>query len=611
MRIESFSGVIKGVEVHRVLLNEPKPIIKLETEGLSPSSPPPLEVKEDVIIGKEKLGVVIQKKLGIKERVLGLGERSYEIDRRRATFNLWNIDVGGRYMWYTDPMYKTINFMITVNEEDILGMLFNSPSKGIADIGNLIYDKISIGFTDKRLEFLVFKAEKMESLFEALSSIVGKPFMLPEWSLGYQISRYSYYPSSTILDVVRKHEKEGVRVSAIYLDIDYMEGYKMFTWDKEKFPDPKQFIKDLHGMGTKVITIFSPCLKLDQKYPPFKEAIGLFVENENGEIYVDDMWPGRCAWIDFFSEEARTWWSKKTEEWVREYDVDGIWTDMNEPAVLGKGTFGLAYHNGVQHVLLHNAYGLLETEATFHGMKNAGKEPYILSRSAYNGIQKYAVVWTGDNVSSWEDLRLQLSLTLSLSISGVPYVGFDIGGFSGREEGVRTGRDYELLLRYFQAALFMPLFRNHKSKGGEDQEIYLLPDPWKTKIKEVINLRYDFIPYLYGLVKEAHEYGHPILRPLPYYFPRDDNVYVCDEFMVGEKLLMAPVIQKGANKREVYLPKGRWAYLNNGEVFEGNGFVDSPDDLPIFIRYGSKIELNERVITFNEEGFKVELKNRT
>ncbi|WP_084739877.1 TIM-barrel domain-containing protein [Sulfuracidifex tepidarius] len=569
-----------------------------------------MEIKEDITVGKEKLGIAVQKKLGVKERVLGLGERTYEMDRRRATFNLWNVDVGGRYTWYTDPMYKTINFMMTVNDDEILGFLFNSPSKGIADIGNLIYDKITVGFVDKKLEFLFFRAEKMESLLEALSSIVGKPFMLPEWALGYQISRYSYYPSSLILDVIKEHEKEGIQISALYLDIDYMEGYKMFTWDRDRFPNPKEFIKELHGMGVKVITIFSPCLKLDQKYRPFKEAMGLFVENENGEIYVDDMWPGKCAWIDFFSTEARDWWSRKTEEWVKEYDVDGIWTDMNEPAVLGKGTFVSAYHDKTPHTLLHNAYGLLEAEATFRGMKNAGKEPYILSRSAYNGIQKYAVVWTGDNVSSWEDLRLQLSLALSLSISGVPYVGFDIGGFSGREEGVRGGRDYELLLRYFQAGLFMPLFRNHKSKGGEDQEIYLLPEPWRRRIKEVIGLRYDFIPYLYELVREAHEYGHPLLRPLPYYFPHDNNTYVCDEFMVGKDLLMAPVLEKCTNKRRVYLPEGKWAYLNTGEIFEGNDFVSSPDDLPIFVRYGSKIELRERTITFNENGFKIELKNQ-
>lgn len=603
MKVHSFRREMNGVEVYRVLVNDPEFPLKGNYEGFQPSGLPEIEVKEDITIGKEKLKVAVQKDLGVNERVLGLGERSYEMDRRRATFSLWNVDTGG-YSWYTDPMYMSVNFMITV-DKDVKGFLFNSPSKGIADIGKVYYDKITVGFVGHDMELIVLRSKGMEEMFEVLATLFGRPFMLPEWSLGYQISRYSYYPESTILRVIEEHEKEGVHVSAVYLDIDYMDEYKMFTWDKDKFPDPKGFVKKLHDRGVKVITIFSPCLKLDQRYPPFREALGLFVENEKGEIYVDDMWPGRCAWIDFSSEEAREWWAKKTEWWVREYDVDGIWTDMNEPAVLGKGTFSSAYLDGKPHELLHNTYGMLEAEATFQGMLRAGKQPYVLSRSGYYGIHRYALVWTGDNMTSWEDLRLQLSLTLSLSISGVPYVGFDIGGFSGREEGKRKGRDYELLYRYFQAAVFMPLFRNHKCKGGEDQEVYLVPEPWRSKIKEVISTRYDFIPYLYSLVKEAHELGHPILRPLPYYYPHDRNAYICDEFMVGGSLLVAPVVEKGATSRLVYLPKGRWASLNDGEIFDGEEVIKSTNDFPTFIRQGSTLKLRGKSLVFDESGFRV------
>jgi alpha-glucosidase len=586
--------------VYNIRVNDPSPPVSFKDLGfIQASELPYVTVLENYSIVKDTFKIVVQKDLGIREHILGMGERAFELDRRRITFSLWNIDVGGHYNWYTDPMYKSINFFISIDKQKILGFLFNNASKGIADIGNIIYDKISLGFVDNSLDFYILETSSMEELFELLSELTGYPFKLPEWSLGYQISRYSYYPSSTLINIIDEHLKEGVPISVVYLDIDYMEQYKMFTWDKNKFPDPKSLIEELHKRNVRVVTIFSPCLKVDQSYPPFREALGLYVENKNGEIYIDDMWPGKCAWIDFFSNEAKEWWSRKTEEWIKEYNVDGIWIDMNEPAVLGKGTFGESFHKGIPHELLHNAYGLKEVEATFDGFRRTGKDPFILSRSGYLGIHKYAVVWTGDNVSSWDDLRLQLSLTLSLSISGVPYVGFDIGGFSGRESGIRTSRDYELLLRYFQAALFMPLFRNHKAKGGEDQEIYILPEPWRKRIKDVIKLRYEFLPYIKKLVDEANEKGHPVLRPLPYYFPQDDSSYRCDEFMVGSSILFAPILQKGTNRREVYLPKGKWANLQ-GDIFEGENSVDSIDDLPIFVRQGYSIETASKFINFTD-----------
>lgn len=612
-------------KVFRVRINHPRPLVQFPFEGSSTSPsdlPEQLQITDPasrIFEGRPHVllqgkGIVIQRKLGVREHVLGLGEKAFDLDRRRVTAQMWNTDVGGAYGWYVDPLYKSINFFICVEGRKTLGYFINSPSKVVIDVGNLDYDRVTIFVPEESLEIFVFQGESVEEVLEEYVELTGKPFLLPEWALGYQISRYSYFPQDYVVKVVEEHIKGGFKVSAIYLDIDYMDRYRMFTWDRERFPNPKELSEKLHSLGVKLITIVSPCLKMEQGYEPFKEALGCFVERPTGEIYVDRMWPGYSAWLDFLNPKAREWWREKIVNLLSQ-GVDAIWLDMNEPAVLFKESKTIdedALHTledgtKVPHSSAHNAYAYYQAMATHEALREVRGDVFILSRAAYAGSQRFTAVWTGDNVSSWDDLRLQLVLIQGLSVSGIPYAGCDIGGFSWRSPRAPPQWSPELLTRYYQAALFFPLFRNHKAKAGVDQEAYTLPDPWKDRVRRVVNLRYAFIPFLSALTLEAHERGHPIIRPMAYHFQEDENVYrMDDEFMIGSHMLQAPIVQQGVESREVYLPAGKWAEFWTGEVYQGPIWVKSVSEIPLYLREGAIVPMDNGdgldVVTFGEGG---------
>ncbi len=568
--------VEKRGRIYRVSINDPKPVVVFPFEGeeVSPDNLFLMRFSEDAG------GIEVSIPLSVDTHILGLGEKAFEIDRRRIKVVMWNTDAYG-YTWFSDPLYVSIPFFIRI-DRDILGYFFNTPSRLVFDIGVSRYDMILVRIPESEAEIFVFQGDSVEEILEHYTMLTGRPFMPPEWALGYQISRYSYYPQDVVVEVVERHIKSGIPVSAVYLDIDYMSKYRIFTWDEERFPSPKDMIKKLHSLGVKVITIVDPCIRLDQEYPLFAEGLGKYIENPDGTIYVGTLWPGLCAYPDFLNSRTRDWWASLVRRWVREYGVDGIWLDMNEPSQLGKKEIDpRAIHRlddgrKAHHERVHNAYALYEAIAT------KGEVDFVLSRAGYSGIQRYSAIWTGDNTTSWEDLTLQIALVLGLSISGVPFVGCDIGGFAGRIKN-----DYQLLYRYYQVSLFFPLFRNHKGKEGSDQEIYQLPSYWKEKIRSAIMLRYKFLPYLHSLAREAHEKGHPIVRPLAYHYYKDEDAYrINDEYMVGDRILYAPQINK-EGRRLIYLPEGTWLGWWDNKEYRGMQWIESDEEFPIFIRRDS------------------------
>ncbi|MFP3234495.1 MAG: alpha-glucosidase MalA, partial [Sulfolobaceae archaeon] len=535
---------------------------------------------------------------------------------------MWNLDAGA-YQKFQDPLYVNIPFMITLLDGKATGYFIYSASKLIFDIGFEDYAKIKMKVPENGVEFYVFEGPSIEEVIERYVEVTGKPFLPPEWALGYMISRYSYYPQDKIVELVDLLQKEGIKVTSVFLDIDYMDSFKLFTWHKDRFYDPKKFINELHSRGVKIITIVDHSVRVDQNYEVFSSGLGKYCETDKGDLFVGKLWAGNCVYPDFFREETREWWSNLVSEWLSQ-GIDGIWLDMNEPTdfsrihcineVLGNLPVNFknlteysAFPDNVVHKLrdkviphpkVRNAYPYYEAEATFKGFEKAGrKDVFILSRSGYSGIQKYAFVWTGDSTSSWDQLKLQIQLVLGLSISGIPYVGIDIGGFQGRNLK-EIDNSPEMLLKQFQISLFFPFFRTHKATDGIDTEPVFLPSFYKEKVKEVINLRYRFLPYLYMLAVEAHEKGHPIVRPLFYEFQHDEDTYrIDDEYMVGKSLLYAPILQ--GEKRKVYLPREvRWVDFWDGE--EVRGWVDSRHELPIYIRRGSIIPLSDGLLVYGD-----------
>jgi len=605
--------------IYKVIVNDPLTPVDFGFKGVKSS-----KSLSDFSLNVSEEGdyLLIEKPLGLREHVFGLGEKAVELDRRRKRYVMWNLDAGA-YQKFQDPLYVNIPFMITLLDGKATGYFINSASKLIFDIGFEDYAKIKMKVPENGVEFYVFEGPSIEEVIERYVEVTGKPFLPPEWAFGYMISRYSYYPQDKIVELVDLLQKEGIKVTSVFLDIDYMDSFKLFTWHKDRFYDPKKFINELHSRGVKIITIVDHSVRVDQNYEVFSSGLGKYCETDKGDLFVGKLWAGNCVYPDFFREETREWWSNLVSEWLSQ-GIDGIWLDMNEPTdfsrihcineVLGNLPVNFknlteysAFPDNVVHKLrdkviphpkVRNAYPYYEAEATFKGFGKAGrKDVFILSRSGYSGIQKYAFVWTGDSTSSWDQLKLQIQLVLGLSISGIPYVGIDIGGFQGRNLK-EIDNSPEMLLKQFQISLFFPFFRTHKATDGIDTEPVFLPSFYKEKVKEVINLRYRFLPYLYMLAVEAHEKGHPIVRPLFYEFQHDEDTYrIDDEYMVGKSLLYAPILQ--GEKRKVYLPREvRWVDFWDGE--EVRGWVDSRHELPIYIRRGSIIPLSDGLLVYGD-----------
>jgi alpha-glucosidase len=579
-----------------------------------------VEVRLDIEQSSHR--TVMRKELKPREHVFGLGTRAYPPDRRRGRFLLFNNDLYG-YQLGMDPLYASIPFLVFVEGGRAFGLVVNSPAYGVADIGALRYGEVVIEMEDRPEVYLLFGPSPLE-VYSTYSEVTGRPFLLPAWALGLHISRYSYEPQKAAEEVVREVAQEAP-VEAVYLDIDYMDRYKQFTWDFRKFPDPRGFVEAMHEMGVKVVAIIDPYIKAEPGYRPFERFLNCVLVTENDELYLARGWPGLSALPNFLDPRCRELWASHVAEFVSTYNVDGVWLDMNEPTVFNcdvltsrsrmyalagatphpldreelycKAPRG-AYHvvDGVKipHEKVRGLYPYYEAEATYKGLQAAGKEPFILSRSGYLGIQKYAALWTGDVPSTWEGLRLAVMSVLGLSASGVPYVGCDVGGFAGLG-------DYELAARWYQAAAFFPIYRVHRDKATPDAEVTRLPSKYRHMAVEAVKMRLRFLPYLRHLVWEAHLHGYPIVRPLGLEFPEDEDAFkIHDEYMVGPYLLYAPILDKGVRQRDVYLPRGAWMDLATGRVHLGPSWVVSEADMPLYIRSGSAVPTQEALLIYGE-----------
>lgn len=570
-------------------INEHHPVVNFpdDMKEVGEISPSEAEARFGIRIQTGHNRITIKDRLGLKDHILGLGEKALNIDKRRTRMEMWNFDQNG-YNRGDDPLYLSIPFFISVGKE-IRGIFVNTTARSHFDFGIAEQENTVITVEDNSVDLYIFNGESIEEVLERFVELTGKPLKMPDWGLEPHVSKYSYYPQERVLEVVDEYRK-SMPVSAVYLDIDYMDRYKLFTWDRKSFPSPEQLVEDLHSRNVKLITIIDPGIKVEEDYKPFADGLGSYVATPNNEIYTGPLWPGKSAFPDFFSHSGREYWKRQIIEFSK-CGVDGIWLDMNEPTVLNdvKTIDDDAQHKelGLEHRKVHNAYAYFQAKATYEAFSSVREEPFILSRSGFAGIQKYAYIWTGDSHSTWDDLSLQISMVCSLGLSGIPFTGCDIGGFMGSSEP-------ELTARYYQATAFFPLYRNHNDKFGVDQELFTLPDKYREMALRGVNLRMKFLPYLIKLAQEAHETGHPVVRPLCYEFPGDENSYsVNDEYMVGKDILLAPIVEKSSRSRSVYLPPGKWISYYSGEEHEGGAWIDSDCDIPLYLRNGAEIPIEK------------------
>ncbi|MGZ6640628.1 MAG: glycoside hydrolase family 31 protein [Solirubrobacteraceae bacterium] len=546
-----------------------------------------------------------------EDAIYGLGEKAGGHNRKGRDFTLWNTDVldpfgtaeftahrapddprADRTSTEFDPYYMSIPFFY--HHAHPAGTMAAS----FIDNGyRATYDftapeEYAIRFEGGQYTEYVFAGPDMAAILNAYTWLTGRTAPPPLWALGYHQCRWHHYTEESVEAVARRHREADIPCDALWLDIEHMDGYRVFTWNTEAFPDASAMLARLADDGFRVITIVDPGVKHEHGYPVFDEALerDLLCRTEGGDVYVGQVWPGRTAFPDFVTEEARAWWGELNAAHVRS-GVAGIWNDMNEPATGVVAPDRMRFDHGRQsHARYHNQYALLMAMGTTQGLRAAMPElrTFVLSRAGFAGIQRFAANWMGDNQSRWDHLWLSIPMAMGLGVSGQAFVGADAGGFQGHSNA-------ELFLRWMQQAALTPFCRNHTEIGAADQYAWSWGDAVRDLAREAIRLRYRLLPYIYAAFMRAAETGAPVQRPLVFDHQHDATVRdIDDEYLLGPDLLVAPVLASGQTARQVYLPAGDWYDWHTGELLGGGRFVLAPtpmERIPLYARGGAVIPM--------------------
>ncbi|SFA79175.1 MULTISPECIES: glycoside hydrolase family 31 protein [unclassified Bacillus (in: firmicutes)] len=543
---------------------------------------------------KESKEVLCYTNMSEEDHFYGFGEKTGFLDKRGEKMVMWNTDVYAPHNPETDSLYQSIPYFMTLKNGLAFGTFFDNTFKTTFDLRSES-DHYSFKAEGGQIDYYIMAGPSPKDVLEQYTYLTGRMPIPPKWAIGYHQSRYSYETEQEVRELAVNFKKKQIPLDVIYLDIHYMNEYRVFTFDKDKFPNPKQMIADLKEMGIRIVPIVDPGVKQDAEYKIYQEGVyeDHFCKYIEGDYFFGDVWPGKSAFPDFTNSNAREWWGEK-HKYYTDMGIEGVWNDMNEPSVFNESkTMDLNVMHDYDgdprtHRELHNIYGFMMGKSTYEGMKKhlGGKRPFLLTRAGYSGIQRYATVWTGDNRSFWEHLQLSIPMVLNLGLSGIPFAGPDVGGFAHDSNG-------ELLARWTQVGAFTPYFRNHCAIGFARQEPWSFGEKYENVIKKYIELRYQWLPHLYSLFAEAHRTGTPVMRPLMLEYPNDPETYnLYDQFMVGDSVIVAPILKPSTQHRVVYLPSGSWTDYWTGDVLEGgkHHLVKADlETLPIFIKQGSVI----------------------
>ena len=568
---------------------------ELHITFLTPDGTPINDDEAGVGLAANDEGVICRKKMFPDEHFYGLGEKTTPLDKRGLFFQMWNTDPQ-TYDPGDDPIYSNIPFYLALRQGLGYGLFFDNSARGWFDFGARTPGIVTFAAECGEMRYYFFYGPRLTTILERYAELTGHMIMPPLWALGYHQNRWSYYPDSRVREVARQFRRRRIPCEAIHLDIDYMDGFRCFTWHPRRFPDPAGLIKWLHEEGFRVVTMIDPGIKAERSYHVCRDGLerDAFCKYPDGKPFRGPVWPGQCYFPDFTSPHVREWWGELYRE-MAELGVDGFWNDMNEPVVFGHvgDTFpDIVQHDwegqGADHRTAHNVYGMQMARATAEGLMRLrpNERPLVISRSVWAGSQRHNMHWLGDNRSNWESLRNTMPLILNMGLSGMPFTGPDTGGFSGTPDG-------ELLARWTQMSAFLPFFRNHTAKGTGDQEPWAFGERWERIIRAAIELRYHLIPYLYTTFWQAAQHGLPIVRPLFLAFQDDPRTASLeDEFMCGDAFLVAPVTTPNATSRPAYIPGGLWYdFWDNTPLLgpQDTRLHAPPEHIPLLVRAGSAI----------------------
>jgi alpha-glucosidase len=535
----------------------------------------------------------------------GFGERTKALNKRGDSMDFWNVDVVAVFPHTYqrndyDPSYVSIPFAIIKQGERYGGIYFDNPGRAVIDVehirpGQLIYQSFA-GCTD----VYFFSGPTLRQVVRQFTQLTGRAEIPPLWSLGYHQSRWGYVTQADFLGIRDKFKEVDIPVSALWYDIDYMDSYRLFTWNKQDFPDPGQLNRRLKAAGIHTVTIVDPGIKKEPGYSVYESGKGLFCQTAQGKEYVGRVWPGDTVFPDFTQTATQTWWADKLATFIDESAIDGVWLDMNDPATGYSDPDDMRFSQGaVAHDRYHNQYGHFMAKASHQAFEKLDPEsrPFLLTRSACAGSQRFTAIWTGDNASNWQHLRMAIPATLNLGLSGVAFSGPDVGGFMGHTTA-------ELLVRWYQTCFLFPFFRNHSVWDSKSQEPWQFGPKCLELIRATIQTRYRLLPYLYNCFFTHFLTGDPVLRPLLYEYEDPQFEKLDDQFLVGDSLMLAPVVSTGSQAKQldysgkvgqtrpITLPDGWWFDLNRGEWLMGGKtlrYTAGLDAVPLFVRDGTII----------------------
>lgn len=558
--------------------------------------------------------------LDVDDIVYGLGEVMGSINKRGGRYISFNTDTPN-HTPTTPSLYATHNFLV-IDGKKKFGIFLDNPGRIIFEVDYNNSKKLSIRCENKNFNlYLIDDCDSSYSITKEFLSIIGQSFIPPLWAFGFGQSRWGYRKKKDFDNVVKGYEKKNLPLDYICMDIDYMNGFRDFTINEKRFPNFKNYVKSLKDKNIHLVPIIDAGVKIDDKYSTYLEGVknNYFCTNLEGENFNATVWPGPTHFPDFFKEDTRAWFGQKYK-FLTDYGIEGFWNDMNEPSIFhseytakfskkkaitkdekyfldGKYCeYKTFFHNidgnTVCHYDVHNVYGYFMTRAASEQLdKILDKRFLLFSRSSYIGAHRYAGIWTGDNKSTWFHLKQNVMMMPSLNMCGFLYSGADTGGFLGR-------CSRELLLRWLAFSLFTPLFRDHTALLTKHQECYKFKG--EKDFQAILSLRYRLLPYIYSEFVKAVLNSDMYIKPLAFEYDDVNVRKIDDQLLVGDSIMVAPIVEKGKAERNVYLPEDMIEVKYDGcdfklnKVEKGNHILNANlNEVVFFIRKGKLIPISK------------------